>query len=115
LLRLTWSEPASLSFPRAIAEPRRREILRLVRDEELSVAEITSNFDLTGPAISQHLRVLRETGLLAERRAGTRRFYRGRPEGFAALLEFLGEFWDERLPRLKVEAERDERGPGREG
>ncbi|HVM13397.1 MAG TPA: metalloregulator ArsR/SmtB family transcription factor [Egibacteraceae bacterium] len=92
-----------------IAEPRRREILRLVRDQELTVGDITSRFDLTGPAISQHLRVLREAGLLDERREGTRRFYRARPEGFAELAEFVGEFWDARLPRLKRQAERDNR------
>lgn len=92
-----------------IAEPRRREILRLVRDEELTVGDITSRFDLTGPAISQHLRVLKEAGLLAERREGTRRFYRARPEGFAELADFVGEFWDARLPRLKKHAERDNR------
>ena len=92
---------------RVIAEPRRREILRLVRDEELTVGDITSQFDLTGPAISQHLKVLREAGLLVERREGTRRFYRARREGFAELADFVGEFWGSRLPRLKEEAERD--------
>lgn len=92
-----------------IAEPRRRQILRLVRDEELSAGEIASRFRLTGPAISQHLRVLREAGLLAERREGTRRFYRARPEGFAELAEFVAEFWDVRLPRLKEQAEREGR------
>ena len=94
---------------RVIAEPRRRQILRLVRDEELTVGDITARFDLTGPAISQHLKVLREAGLLAERREGTRRFYRARREGFAELAAFVGEFWDSRLPRLKEEAERDNR------
>ena len=80
-----------------------------MRDEELTVGDIASRFDLTGPAISQHLKVLREAGLLAERREGTRRFYRARPEGFAELAKFVGEFWDSRLPKLKDEAERDKR------
>ena len=102
----------SVDILQVIAEPRRREILRLVRDEELTVGDITSRFDLTGPAISQHLKVLREAGLLAERREGTRRFYRARPEGFAELADFVGEFWDERLPRLKKHAERDTRPLG---
>jgi len=97
-----------------IAEPRRREILRLVKDRELSAGEIASKFDLTGPAISQHLKVLREAGLLAERRDGTHRFYRARPEGFAELAAFVGEFWDARLPVLKRQAERRRNRAGRE-
>lgn len=90
---------------RAIAEPRRREILVLVRDEELSAGEIASNFDVSRPAISQHLAVLREAGLLSERRAGTRRLYTARPEGMAGLREFLDRFWTDRLERLKLAAE----------
>ena len=66
----------------AIAEPRRREILRLVRSDELPAGAIAAHFaDVTRPAISQHLRVLREAGLLAERRDGTRRLYSARPGG----------------------------------
>ena len=90
---------------RAIAEPRRQAILRLVRDTELSVGEIAARFDVTAPAISQHLRVLRECGLLAERRDGTRRFYRARPEGLAPLVELVAEFWDLRLPAVKADLE----------
>lgn len=94
----------------AIAEPRRREILRLVRDAELPAGEIAACFgDVTRPAISQHLRVLREAGLLSERRDGTRRLYRVRPEGFGGLREFLEMFWDERLEILRREAELEER------
>jgi DNA-binding transcriptional ArsR family regulator len=94
---------------KAIAEPRRREILRLVRNEELSAGEIASRFEVTRPAISQHLKVLREAGLLEERREGTRRIYRARPEGLEGLRSFLEGFWDDTLARLKVEAEREER------
>lgn len=94
----------------AIAEPRRREILRLVRHAELPAGAIAAHFgDVSRPAISQHLRVLREAGLVVERRDGTRRLYRARPEGFADLREFLGLFWDERLDVLRHEAEREER------
>ena len=93
----------------AIAEPRRRAILRLVRERELSAGEIAANFDVTRPAISQHLGVLKHAGLLAERREGTRRLYRARPEGLAGLREFLDEFWNERLDVLTREAEREER------
>ena len=88
-----------------MAEPRRQEILRLVRDSELSVGEIAARFDVTAPAISQHLKVLRECGLLAERRDGTRRFYRARPEGLAPLVELIEEFWDVRLPAVKADVE----------
>jgi DNA-binding transcriptional ArsR family regulator len=94
---------------KAIAEPRRRQILRLVRDDELSAGEIASNFDVTRPAVSQHLNVLKEAGLVSERRNGTRRLYRARPEGLAALKDFLEEFWDVRLAALKREAEKEER------
>jgi DNA-binding transcriptional ArsR family regulator len=94
----------------AIAEPRRRAILRLVRDEELPAGEIASQFEVTRPAISQHLRVLRQAGLVSERRDGTRRLYRARPEALAELRSFLEEFWDTRLERLKTEVELDERG-----
>ena len=70
---------------------------------------IASHFDVTGPAISQHLRVLHRAGLVTERRVGTRRIYRARPEGLAPLRAFLEEFWDERLETLKAEAEAEER------
>jgi DNA-binding transcriptional ArsR family regulator len=94
---------------KAIAAPHRRTILRLVSDEELSAGEIASHFDLTRPAVSQHLSVLKEAGLVDERRNGTRRLYRARPEGLDELKAFLDEFWGERLEALKREAEREER------
>src|SRR5438270_9693755 len=94
---------------KAIAAPRRRHILSLVRDGELSAGEIAAHFDVTRPAVSQHLNVLKEAGLVSERRNGTRRLYRARPEGLADLKTFLEGFWDERLEALKREAERKER------
>src|SRR5947207_4265880 len=94
---------------KAIAGPRRRQILALVRDGELSAGEIASHFDVTRPAVSQHLNVLKEAGLVSERRNGTRRLYRARPEGLAELKSFLEGFWDERLDALKREAEREEK------
>jgi DNA-binding transcriptional ArsR family regulator len=94
---------------KAIAAPRRRAILRLVRDDELSAGEIASHFDVTRPAVSQDLTLLKEAGLVDERRNGTRRLYRARPEGLADLRTFLEEFWDARLDALKREAEREER------
>lgn len=104
---------------RALVEPRRRAILRLVWDRELAAGEIASHFDVTRPAISQHLNVLKSAGLLTERRQGTRRFYKARPEGLAEVKAFLEAFWDESLERLKYHAEAEERrrdahAPGRD-
>lgn len=93
---------------RAIAEPRRREILRLVSSQELPAGAIASHFDVTRPAISQHLRVLKDAGLVTERREGTRRLYRARPEGLAELRAFFETLWDDGLARLKAVAEEDE-------
>jgi DNA-binding transcriptional ArsR family regulator len=93
----------------AIAEPNRRRILTLVRDGELTVGAIASQFDVTRPAISQHLKVLREAGLVSERREGTRRYYRARPEALRELRDFLADFWDDRLTELKSAAESEER------
>lgn len=100
---------------KAIAEPRRRDILRLVLGDEMTAGEIASRFDVTRPAISQHLKVLREAGLVEERRDGTRRFYRASPEGLAGLKEFLDSFWEGGLGRLKWQAEADERRRRRGG
>ena len=93
---------------RALAEPRRRRILELVGERELTAGEIASHFEVTRPAISQHLGVLKEAGLVDERRNGTQRLYRARPQGFAELKAFLEGFWDEKLEALRREAEREE-------
>jgi DNA-binding transcriptional ArsR family regulator len=93
---------------RAIAEPNRRRILQLVVDRELSAGEIASRFEISRPAVSQHLTVLRQAGLVAERRDGTRRLYSLRPDGFADLKSFLEAFWGEGLERLKRAAETEE-------
>src|SRR6188474_2185272 len=93
---------------RALADPRRREILSLVQDRELAAGEIAGRFDVTRPAISQHLAVLREAGLVTERRAGTRRLYRARPRGAAELRAWLEAFWDDGLMRLRQAAEQEE-------
>ena len=90
---------------RAIAEPRRRRILSLTRDAELSAGEIAADFEISRPAVSQHIAVLRDAGLLAERREGTRRLYRARPDAMAGLREFIEGFWTDRLERLKLAAE----------
>jgi DNA-binding transcriptional ArsR family regulator len=94
----------------AMVAPRRREILRLLHGTELTAGAIAGNFDdVSRPAISQHLRVLREAGLIHERRDGTRRLYSTDTGGLAPLREYLERFWDERLDTLKAEAEREAR------
>ncbi len=104
----------------ALAESTRREILRLVRDEERTVGDIASHFTVTRPAISQHLRVLRDADLVAVRSDGNRRLYRARPEGLGDLRRWIESYWRESLATLKIEVERDvwnrrkeERGHGR--
>jgi DNA-binding transcriptional ArsR family regulator len=93
---------------RALAEPRRRAILRLVARDELAAGEIAATFEVTRTAVSQHLTILKNAGLLAERRDGTRRLYRARPEGLAGLRQFLDDMWGASLDmaRRLVEAER---------
>jgi DNA-binding transcriptional ArsR family regulator len=93
---------------RALAEPNRRRILELVATTERSAGEIAAEFDVTRSAVSQHLGVLREAGLVVERREGTRRLYRARPEGLLPLRDFLERFWDDRLERLRLAAELEE-------
>ena len=95
---------------KAIAEPRRQEILRLVWEHELPAGDVAAQFDLSRPTISKHLRVLREAGLVEERRVGTQRLYRARPERVADARRFLESFWDEGLAAVKQSAEADARG-----
>ncbi len=77
-----------------------------MRDVERPSGDIAAHFpDVTGPAISQHLRVLRHAGLLVERRAGTRRLYRARPEGLRELRDWLRDDWGDALDELKNAAE----------
>lgn len=93
---------------RALAEPRRRAILRLVAADELPAGEIAAAFEVTRTAVSQHLTVLRNAGLVTERRDGSRRLYRARPEGLDGLRRFLDEMWASSLDvaRRLVEADR---------
>jgi DNA-binding transcriptional ArsR family regulator len=93
----------------AIAEPRRRAILRLVRDQPHSVNEIAEHFDVTQQAVSQHLKVLREAGLVDVRPQGQRRLYVVRPEGLEDVRALLEELWPASLQRLKRAVEEDHR------
>ena len=90
---------------RALTEPRRRAILRLVSDRERSVGEIAAEFEVSRPAISQHLAVLKDAELVTERREGTRRLYLARREGLQALRALLDELWGSALARAAALAE----------
>jgi DNA-binding transcriptional ArsR family regulator len=94
---------------KALAEPRRQQILRLVRAAPRSVGEIAEGVDVTQQAVSQHLQVLRDAGLVAVRQHGTRRLYVIRPEGLESLDQFLAELWPAGLRRLKTAVEDDTR------
>jgi DNA-binding transcriptional ArsR family regulator len=91
----------------ALAEPRRRAMLLLVRDQPRSVNDIASHFDITQQAVSQHLQVLKDAGLVAVRAEGQRRLYVVRPEGLEGLEAFLAELWPASLERLKQAVESD--------
>jgi DNA-binding transcriptional ArsR family regulator len=94
---------------RAVADPTRRAILRLVRDGELAAGEIATHFpSISRPAVSQHLRVLADARLVEVRPDGNRRLYRWRREGLRDAAAFVEEMWSERLARLKEAAEREE-------
>jgi DNA-binding transcriptional ArsR family regulator len=94
---------------KAVADPTRRAILRLVRDDELAAGEIANHFpSMSRPAVSQHLRVLSDSGLVEVRPEGNRRLYRWRREGLRDAAAFLDEMWFDGLARLEAAAEREE-------
>ena len=91
---------------KALAEPRRRAIVRLVWSQELAATDIADRFrDVSRPAISQHLSVLKDADLVTERREGTRRLYRANRDTMAELRAFLDEYWTSGLERLRNVAE----------
>jgi DNA-binding transcriptional ArsR family regulator len=94
---------------RALSNETRFEIVKLVRGREMTAGTIARRFRLTRPAVSQHIGVLREAGLLDERRVGAKRLYVVRQEGFDELVEFIEGYWGSRLRRLKKAAEAAER------
>jgi DNA-binding transcriptional ArsR family regulator len=93
----------------AIADPIRRRLLELVRDRELAAGELARAFPVSRPAVSRHLRVLREAGLLRERRQGRNRLYRADPAPLEELRAWLDGYWAGRLEALKAAAEDDAR------
>ncbi len=104
-----WPDRSVDDALRAVADPTRRAILRLVRGRELAAGDIATHFpSMSRPAVSQHLRVLADAGLVTVRPEGNRRLYRWRPEGLRDAATFVEEMWSENLARLKVAAECEE-------
>lgn len=91
----------------AIADPTRRRVLELVRDRELPAGAIADEFAISRPAVSRHLRVLREAGLVGERRSGRLRLYRADPRPLEDLRSWLEAYWSGRLAALKSLAEEE--------
>ena len=91
----------------ALADPIRRRVLELVRDTEVPAGELAAQFPVSRPAVSRHLRVLREAGLVHERREGRLRLYRADPAPLAELRGWLDAYWAERLDALKALAEEE--------
>jgi DNA-binding transcriptional ArsR family regulator len=94
---------------RALSNETRFEIVRLVRAREMDAGTVARHFKMTRPAVSQHLGVLCEAGLLDERRVGSKRLYVVRAQAFDELVEFIEGYWGPRLRRLKQAAEAAER------
>jgi DNA-binding transcriptional ArsR family regulator len=103
------SDAAADAVWRALAEPQRRRIVALVRDGERPAGDIAEQFDITHQAVSQHLRVLKDAGILRERREGTRRLYALRPEAIESVRAFVEDLWPTSLARLKHTVESDKR------
>jgi DNA-binding transcriptional ArsR family regulator len=101
---------------RAVSAPRRRAIIRLVWDRELSAGQIASHFDdVSWAAVSQHLRILREAGLVRERRAGNYRLYRADQRALGPLRAALKSMWEQDLAALGALAEEEQRRKKRKG
>ena len=94
---------------RALADPTRRRIIELVAENGMTAGEIASHFDITRPAVSQHLTVLRNAHLVVESRVGRTRIYHTNPETVDEVVRHLQSFWSDRLDELKRVAEREER------
>lgn len=92
----------------AISDPIRRRVLELVRDDELPAGELAAQFDVSRPAVSRHLRVLRDAGLVRERRQGRLRLYRADPAPLEELRDWLDDYWSGRLRALKRAAEEEQ-------
>jgi DNA-binding transcriptional ArsR family regulator len=92
----------------ALADPTRRSIFERLRQGPRAVGQLAAGLPVSRPAVSQHLRVLKEAGLVTERRDGTRRLYRIEPAGLEEVREYFERFWDEALEAFKEAAEREQ-------
>jgi DNA-binding transcriptional ArsR family regulator len=95
----------------ALADPTRRAVFERLRGGPRAVGEIAEGLPVSRPAVSQHLRVLKEAGLVVERKEGTRRLYRVDPDGLAGLRAYFDDFWNEALAAFKAAAESEGREP----
>jgi DNA-binding transcriptional ArsR family regulator len=102
-------EPALTDPFEALGDGNRREILALLRDGERSVSDLTQSLPISRPAVSRHLRLLKQAGLVAERPSGTRRLYHLQDEGIEVVQEYLRQVWGEAAARFTLLAENTER------
>jgi DNA-binding transcriptional ArsR family regulator len=93
----------------ALADPTRRAVFELLREGPRAVGDLARDLPVSRPAVSQHLRVLKEAGLVTERRNGTRRLYRIDPGGVDALRAYFEAFWTEALANFKAAADDEQR------
>ena len=105
------SRSASTPAFAALTDPTRRSLLEALRQGEMSVRELTDQTPVTQSAVSQHLRVLREAGLVAVRPVGTRRLYRVDLDGFSAVRAWVDSFWDDALAAFVAHTEQKETNP----
>src|SRR5262245_27261679 len=105
------ADPARIDVvAHALADGTRRHLLRLVRDDERAAGELAAEFpEMSRPAVSQHLRVLHDAGLVSIRPDGNHRYYRARRQGLSEVWRFVDEMWTDRLAKLKEVAEDAER------
>ena len=95
---------------RALADPTRRDILTMLRQREMTIAEVSENFEMTRAAVKKHLTVLSDGGLITVRKSGREKINRINPDGFAQVLDWLSTFdafWDDRLGALKQAIEEE--------
>lgn len=94
---------------KAVADDSRRQVLLLLKDRERTPSEIATHFDFTLPALSTHLKVLRDAGLVNERREGQNKYYSVNRDSMSEMMRFFDQFWDDRLKSLKEYVENRER------
>ena len=97
----------------ALADPTRRQVFERLSDGPKAVGELASGLPVSRPAVSQHLKVLKEAGLVSDHPEGARRVYRIDPQGLGVLRAWLDQFWDAALLAFKAEVEREAEGEGK--